>query len=110
MVRVNGTDNPFDTADIPEDARRWEREHFMQKVHLKLAKAGDDEQQERTALADIRRIEGQVVLEKRAMQKEKRYWLEEWYEEQEEDAYDKLQAGIKKIDARVKKLNGEKPR
>jgi len=35
-VRVNGTDNPFDTADIPDDARRWEREHYMQKVHLNL--------------------------------------------------------------------------
>jgi aminopeptidase len=35
-VRVNGTDNPFDTADIPDDARRWEREHFMQRVHLNL--------------------------------------------------------------------------
>ena len=35
-VRVNGTDNPFDTADIPDDARRWEREHYMQRVHLNL--------------------------------------------------------------------------
>jgi aminopeptidase len=33
-VRVNGTDNPFDTGDVPDDARKWEREHFMQRVHL----------------------------------------------------------------------------
>jgi aminopeptidase len=33
-VRVNGTDNPFDTADIPEAAQRWEREHYMKPVHL----------------------------------------------------------------------------
>ncbi len=35
-VRVNGTDNPFDLADIPEPARKWEREHYMQRVHLKI--------------------------------------------------------------------------
>jgi aminopeptidase len=35
-VRVNGTDNPFDTAELSEDARRWEREHYMSRVHLKL--------------------------------------------------------------------------
>ncbi|NNE44104.1 MAG: aminopeptidase [Gemmatimonadetes bacterium] len=35
-VRVNGTSNPFDLSDVPEDARAWEREHFMNKVHLKL--------------------------------------------------------------------------
>ncbi|UCF09940.1 MAG: aminopeptidase [Candidatus Bipolaricaulota bacterium] len=35
-VRVNGTDNPFDMADIPEPARKWEREHYMQRVHLKI--------------------------------------------------------------------------
>lgn len=34
-VRVNGTDNPFETADLSDDARRWEREHYMQRVHLK---------------------------------------------------------------------------
>lgn len=33
-IRVNGTDNPFETSDVSEEARRWEREHFMQKVHL----------------------------------------------------------------------------
>lgn len=33
-IRVNGTNNPFETADVPEPARRWEREHFMQRVHL----------------------------------------------------------------------------
>ena len=35
-VRVNGTDNPFDLSDIPEPARKWEREHYMQRVHLKI--------------------------------------------------------------------------
>jgi aminopeptidase len=35
-VRVNGTDNPFDTADLSDEARRWEREHYMSRVHLKL--------------------------------------------------------------------------
>jgi aminopeptidase len=33
-VRVNGTDNPYDTSDIPEAAQRWEREHYMKPVHL----------------------------------------------------------------------------
>lgn len=33
-VRVNGTDNPFDTSDIPEAAQHWEREHYMKPVHL----------------------------------------------------------------------------
>ncbi|MEZ5066430.1 MAG: aminopeptidase [bacterium] len=35
-VRVNGTDNPFDLADVPDEARRWEREYYMQRVHLNL--------------------------------------------------------------------------
>jgi aminopeptidase len=35
-VRVNGTSNPYDLSDIPADARGWEREHFMNRVHLKL--------------------------------------------------------------------------
>lgn len=33
-IRVNGTENPFETSDVPVEARRWEREHYMQKVHL----------------------------------------------------------------------------
>ncbi|MFN8177131.1 MAG: aminopeptidase [bacterium] len=33
-IRVNGTDNPFDTADVPEAAQKWEREHYMKPVHL----------------------------------------------------------------------------
>jgi aminopeptidase len=33
-VRVNGTDNPFDTADLSETALKWEREHYMKPVHL----------------------------------------------------------------------------
>jgi aminopeptidase len=35
-MRVNGTDNPFDLADLPEDARKWEREYYMNRVHLKI--------------------------------------------------------------------------
>lgn len=35
-MRVNGTDNPFDVADLSDDARKWEREHYMNKVHLKI--------------------------------------------------------------------------
>lgn len=35
-VRVNGSDNPFDVSDVPEAARQWEREHYMQPVHLNL--------------------------------------------------------------------------
>ena len=35
-VRVNGSDNPFDVSDVPETARQWEREHYMQPVHLNL--------------------------------------------------------------------------
>jgi aminopeptidase len=34
-VRVNGTENPFEGSDIPDEARRWEREHYMQPVHLR---------------------------------------------------------------------------
>jgi len=33
-VRVNGTDNPFDTSDVGDEALRWEREHYMRPVHL----------------------------------------------------------------------------
>jgi len=33
-VRVNGTANPFDLSDVPDDARAWEREHYMKRVHL----------------------------------------------------------------------------
>jgi aminopeptidase len=33
-VRVNGTDNPFDSSDVSEEARKWEREHYMRPVHL----------------------------------------------------------------------------
>ncbi len=33
-IRVNGTDNPFDLSDVPEDALKWEREHYMRPVHL----------------------------------------------------------------------------
>lgn len=33
-VRVNGTDNPFDNSDVPEQALKWEREHYMRPVHL----------------------------------------------------------------------------
>jgi aminopeptidase len=33
-VRVNGTDNPFDAADVPETAQKWERDHYMKPVHL----------------------------------------------------------------------------
>jgi aminopeptidase len=35
-MRVNGTDNPFDLADLSEDARKWEREYYMNRVHLKI--------------------------------------------------------------------------
>lgn len=35
-VRVNGTNNPFDVADVPEKARSWERQHYLDRVHLKL--------------------------------------------------------------------------
>ena len=35
-VRVNGTANPFDLSDVSAEARGWEREHFMNRVHLKL--------------------------------------------------------------------------
>jgi len=35
-MRVNGTDNPFDLADLSEDARKWEREYYMSRVHLKI--------------------------------------------------------------------------
>ena len=35
-VRVNGTDNPFDVSDVPEEAQAWEREHYMSRVHLKI--------------------------------------------------------------------------
>ncbi|MGQ0723193.1 MAG: aminopeptidase [Candidatus Eiseniibacteriota bacterium] len=35
-IRVNGTANPFDVSDVPEAARAWEREHYMNRVHLKL--------------------------------------------------------------------------
>ncbi|HET9888694.1 MAG TPA: hypothetical protein VFR10_14390, partial [bacterium] len=31
-MRVNGTDNPFDLADLSEDARKWEREYYMNRV------------------------------------------------------------------------------
>ena len=33
-MRVNGTDNPFDNSDVPEQALKWEREHYMRPVHL----------------------------------------------------------------------------
>ena len=33
-VRVNGTDNPFDVADLSDETLRWEREHYMKPVHL----------------------------------------------------------------------------
>lgn len=33
-VRVNGTDNPFEMADVPEAAQKWERDHYMRPVHL----------------------------------------------------------------------------
>lgn len=33
-VRVNGTDNPFETSDVPEAAQKWERDHYMKPVHL----------------------------------------------------------------------------
>lgn len=85
-------------------------ERESQKAHLKLAKAGTDEQQERTAMADITRIEQRMIAEERAVQKEKRYWLEDWYQDQEEKAYDKLEAAVRKIDERIKKLNEKKPR
>jgi aminopeptidase len=35
-MRVNGTDNPFDLADISDEARKWEREYYMNRVHLKI--------------------------------------------------------------------------
>lgn len=35
-MRVNGGDNPFDVADLSDDARKWEREHYMSRVHLKI--------------------------------------------------------------------------
>ena len=35
-MRVNGTDNPFDLADLSENARKWEREYYMNRVHLKI--------------------------------------------------------------------------
>jgi aminopeptidase len=35
-VRVNGTSNPFDVSDVPEDARAWERQHYMKRVHLQI--------------------------------------------------------------------------
>ncbi len=35
-MRVNGADNPFDLADVSDDARKWEREHYMSRVHLKI--------------------------------------------------------------------------
>lgn len=35
-MRVNGTENPFDTSDLSDDARKWEREHYMSRVHLKI--------------------------------------------------------------------------
>lgn len=35
-VRVNGTSNPFTASDVPEEALRWEREHYMKRVHLEL--------------------------------------------------------------------------
>jgi len=85
-------------------------ERESQKAHLKLAKAGTDEQQERTAMADITRIEQRMIAEERAVQKEKRYWLEDWYQDQEEKAYDKLEAAVRKIDERIKELKAEKPR
>ncbi len=34
-VRVNGTENPFEGSEVPDEARRWEREHYMQPVHLR---------------------------------------------------------------------------
>ena len=33
-VRVNGTDNPFETSEVPPVALKWEREHHMKPVHL----------------------------------------------------------------------------
>ncbi len=61
-------------------------------------------------MADITRIEQRMIAEERAVQKEKRYWLEDWYQDQEEKAYDKLEAAVRKIDERIKKLKAEKPR
>ncbi|MAF26962.1 MAG: aminopeptidase [Gemmatimonadota bacterium] len=39
-IRVNGTHNPFDLSDIPEDALKWDREQIMERVHLKIRVPG----------------------------------------------------------------------
>ncbi len=33
-IRVNGGGNPFDSSDVSEEAREWERKHYMRPVHL----------------------------------------------------------------------------
>jgi len=75
-----------------------------------LEKAGKDKQQERTSLAELDRIRGKIAAEKKLVQREKHYWLVEWYNEQEQIAYEKLAGNIKKVDARIKKFNGERPK
>jgi hypothetical protein len=51
-----------------------------------------------------------MIAEKRAVQKEKRYWLEDWFTEQEESAFDKREKAVKKYKAKLKELNGELPK